>query len=60
MPVEQRGFFRVDAGAVHSGALRDKIHRLKYDEAYGWAIIFGRLLVGPTLAASPSSTSRRS
>ncbi|MEV6942997.1 ComF family protein [Streptomyces sp. NPDC051172] len=46
LPVSQRGFSRVDAVAVYSGALRDKIHRLKYDGAHGWALIFGRLLVG--------------
>jgi predicted amidophosphoribosyltransferase len=46
LPVDQRGFSRVDAVAVYSGALRDKIHKLKYDGAYGWAMIFGRLLVG--------------
>jgi predicted amidophosphoribosyltransferase len=44
--VAQRGFSRVDAVAVYSGALRDKIHKLKYDGASGWAMIFGRLLVG--------------
>jgi predicted amidophosphoribosyltransferase len=46
LPVAQRGFSRVDAVAVYSGALKDKIHQLKYDGAYGWAMIFGRLLVG--------------
>ncbi|MEU8708712.1 ComF family protein [Streptomyces sp. NPDC048565] len=46
LPVAQRGFSRVDAVAVYSGALRDKIHKLKYDGASGWALIFGRLLVG--------------
>ncbi|GGS45324.1 ComF family protein [Streptomyces violaceus] len=46
LPEAERGFSRVDAVAVYSGGLRDKIHRLKYDGAYGWAIIFGRLLVG--------------
>ncbi|MFJ7258302.1 ComF family protein [Streptomyces sp. NPDC098085] len=44
--VAQRGFSRVDAVAVFSGALRDKIHKLKYDGAHGWEIIFGRLIVG--------------
>ncbi|SDG57815.1 hypothetical protein [Streptomyces griseoaurantiacus] len=29
LPVHQQGFSRVDAVAVHSGALRDKIHKLK-------------------------------
>ncbi|MFG3064845.1 ComF family protein [Streptomyces sp. NPDC048231] len=42
----QRGFSRVDAVAVYSGALRDKIHKLKYEGKHGWAMIFGRLLVG--------------
>ncbi|MFF7146261.1 ComF family protein [Streptomyces nodosus] len=46
LPEAERGFSRVDAVAVYSGALRNKIHRLKYDGAYGWAMIFGRLLVG--------------
>uniref|UniRef100_UPI002F91A4F6 ComF family protein n=1 Tax=Streptomyces cellulosae TaxID=1968 RepID=UPI002F91A4F6 len=46
LPVSQRGFTRVDAVAMFSGALRDKIHRLKYDGKTGWALIFGRLLVG--------------
>lgn len=46
LPEAERGFSRVDAVAVYSGALRDKIHRLKYDGAHGWALIFGRLLVG--------------
>jgi predicted amidophosphoribosyltransferase len=31
---------------MYSGALRDKIHRLKYDGKHGWALIFGRLIVG--------------
>ncbi|MGM0353564.1 DNA-processing protein DprA [Streptomyces sp. ECR3] len=47
-PVDQQGVSRVDAVAVHSGALRDKIHKLKYDGTYGWVMIFGRLLVGWT------------
>ncbi|MER6116224.1 ComF family protein [Streptomyces sp. NPDC001743] len=46
LPLAERGFSRVDAVAVYSGALRDKIHKLKYDGAHGWALIFGRLLVG--------------
>ena len=46
LPEAERGFSRVDAVAMYSGALRDKIHRLKYGGAYGWAMIFGRLLVG--------------
>ncbi|MEU3298090.1 ComF family protein [Streptomyces longwoodensis] len=31
---------------MYSGALRDKIHTLKYEGRTGWAMIFGRLLVG--------------
>ncbi|MFE7961192.1 ComF family protein [Streptomyces sp. NPDC057413] len=31
---------------MYSGALRNKIHKLKYDGISGWAVIFGRLLVG--------------
>ncbi|WP_331719402.1 ComF family protein [Streptomyces sp. NBC_01187] len=46
LPVAARGFSHVDAVAVYSGALREKIHRLKYDGRSGWALIFGRLLVG--------------
>ncbi|MET9914888.1 ComF family protein [Streptomyces sp. NPDC006476] len=46
LPVAQRGFSRVDAVAVYSGALKDKIHKLKYGGKHGWAMIFGRLLVG--------------
>ncbi|MCQ8836461.1 ComF family protein [Streptomyces malaysiensis] len=46
LPEAQRGFSRVDAVAVYSGALRDKIHKLKYEGKSGWAMIFGRLLVG--------------
>ncbi|GGJ48619.1 hypothetical protein [Streptomyces brasiliensis] len=46
LPVSKRGFSRVDAVAVYPGVLRDKIHRLKYDGAHGWAMIFGRPLVG--------------
>ncbi|MEW1892221.1 phosphoribosyltransferase family protein [Streptomyces sp. NPDC085659] len=46
LPEAERGFSRVDAVAVYSGALRDKIHKLKYEGKTGWAMIFGRLLVG--------------
>ncbi|WP_404200231.1 ComF family protein [Streptomyces tauricus] len=31
---------------MYSGALKDKIHKLKYEGKSGWAMIFGRLLVG--------------
>lgn len=37
---------RIDAIAYLSGALQRKIHRYKYDGKVGWALIFGRLLVG--------------
>ncbi|MFH0246216.1 ComF family protein [Streptomyces sp. HK10] len=46
LPETERGFSRVDAVAMYSGALRDKIHRLKYEGKASWAMIFGRLLVG--------------
>ncbi|MFI0511173.1 ComF family protein [Streptomyces sp. WSLK1-5] len=46
LPVTERGFSRVDAVAMYSGALRDKIHKLKYDGKTGWAMVFGRLLIG--------------
>ncbi|MFG2637923.1 ComF family protein [Streptomyces sp. NPDC048362] len=46
LPEAERGFSRVDAVAMYSGALRDKIHKLKYEGRAGWAMIFGRLLVG--------------
>lgn len=46
LPGAERGFSRVDAVAMYSGALRDKIHKLKYQGRAGWALIFGRLLVG--------------
>lgn len=46
LPEGERGFSRVDAVAMYSGALRDKIHKLKYEGKTGWAMIFGRLLVG--------------
>ncbi|MFH9959049.1 ComF family protein [Streptomyces roseolus] len=46
LPEAERGFSRVDAVAMYSGALRDKIHKLKYDGKTGWAMVFGRLLVG--------------
>lgn len=37
---------RIDAIAYLSGALRDRIHRYKYEGKTGWSLIFGRLLVG--------------
>lgn len=46
LPEAQRGFSRVDAVAVYSGDLRDKIRKLKYEGRSGWAMIFGRLRVG--------------
>lgn len=42
----RRRIERIDAIAYSSGALRDKIHRYKYDGRTGWSLIFGRLLVG--------------
>lgn len=42
----QRRIERIDAIAYLSGALRDRIHRYKYDGKTGWSLIFGRLVVG--------------
>jgi predicted amidophosphoribosyltransferase len=36
----------IDAIAYFSGPLQDKIHSYKYDRKTGWALIFGRLVVG--------------
>jgi predicted amidophosphoribosyltransferase len=43
---EERRIERIDAIAYHSGALRSKIQRYKYEGKTGWSLIFGRLLVG--------------
>ncbi|MFC8699450.1 ComF family protein [Streptomyces parvus] len=43
---DERGFSRVDAVAMFSGDLENAVRRLKYDGAWGWAPIFGRLVVG--------------
>ncbi len=37
---------RIDAIAYHSGELASKIRRYKYEAKSGWALVFGRLLVG--------------
>jgi predicted amidophosphoribosyltransferase len=37
---------RIDAVAYYSGELASKIRRYKYEGKFGWALIFGRLLVG--------------
>lgn len=42
----QRRIERIDAVAYLSGALHEKIISYKYDGKSGWALIFGRLLVG--------------
>lgn len=42
----RRRISRIHAIAYLSGSLRNKILRYKYDEAYGWSLIFGRLLLG--------------
>jgi predicted amidophosphoribosyltransferase len=42
----QRRISRIRAIAYLSGSLRTKILRYKYDGAYGWSLIFGRLLLG--------------
>lgn len=42
----RRRISRIHAIAYLSGSLRNKIHRYKYEGAYGWSLIFGRLLLG--------------
>lgn len=42
----RRRISRIYAVAYLSGSLRNKILRYKYDGAYGWSLIFGRVLVG--------------
>lgn len=42
----RRRIERIDAIAYLSGALRDRIHRYKYDGKTGWSLIFARLVVG--------------
>jgi predicted amidophosphoribosyltransferase len=42
----RRRISRIHAIAYLSGSLRNKIIRYKYDGAYGWSLIFGRLLLG--------------
>ncbi|MCP2314281.1 ComF family protein [Kitasatospora paracochleata] len=45
-PPEQRYFTRVDAVAMYDGAMKQTLPRLKYDGRTGWALIYGRLVVG--------------
>jgi predicted amidophosphoribosyltransferase len=42
----RRRIERIEAIAYLSGALRDRIHRYKYDGKTGWSLIFARLVVG--------------
>src|SRR5262249_59621664 len=42
----QRRISRIPPIAYLSGSLRTKILHYKYDGAYGWSLIFGRLLLG--------------
>lgn len=42
----RRRISRIQAIAYLSGSLRSKIIRYKYEGAYGWSLIFGRLLLG--------------
>ncbi|MGH3587752.1 MAG: ComF family protein, partial [Pseudonocardia sp.] len=41
-----RYILRISAVATYSGALATAIRRLKYDHAWGWMYIFGRLITG--------------
>lgn len=45
-PLEERHFTRVDAVAMYDGAMKRTLPRLKYDGRMGWALIYGRLIVG--------------
>src|SRR5690349_17774241 len=43
---EERGFDVVYAISMNTGLLRQAIHRYKYEDKYGWRLIFGRVLAG--------------
>lgn len=43
---DDRFFDRVWAVSMRTGQMRDAISRYKYDGKWGWAAIFGRILVG--------------
>jgi predicted amidophosphoribosyltransferase len=43
---DDRYFTRVWAISMRTGQMRDAISRYKYDGRWGWAAIFGRILVG--------------
>jgi predicted amidophosphoribosyltransferase len=45
-PLPRRGFVKVDALAMFTGAWDRKIRAYKYDGERGWAVLFGRLIVG--------------
>jgi predicted amidophosphoribosyltransferase len=49
-----RRISKVYAVTYHSGALKKVIHRYKYDGAYGWGLIFGRLVIGWLEAHAPA------
>ncbi|MEW1914800.1 phosphoribosyltransferase family protein [Kitasatospora sp. NPDC085895] len=44
--LEQRHFTRVDAVAMYDGALKQTLPLLKYNGRLGWALIYGRLIIG--------------
>jgi predicted amidophosphoribosyltransferase len=43
---DDRYFARVWAVSMRTGQMRTAISRYKYDEKWGWAAIFGRILIG--------------
>jgi len=45
-PIEQRHFSRVDAVAMYDGVMKQTLPLLKYEGRMGWALIYGRLIVG--------------
>ena len=44
--VSERHIERIEAIALHTDPLDRVIRRFKYEEKYGWALIFARLLIG--------------
>ena len=43
---DQRHIERIEAIALHTDPLDRVIRRFKYEEKYGWALVFARLLIG--------------
>lgn len=57
LPLSDRGFTHVSAIAMYTTPLNDVLRFFKYNQAgAGWALIFGRLIVGWLQRAAPSVT----